>query len=213
MEDNYRHLGMRRRLVEEIAAQGNFSTALLEALLLVPRHFFFEKAFLEKAYQNHAFPIGQGQTISQPLTVAIQTQMLNVQTNDLILEIGTGSGYQTCILAAMGARVITIERVQKLYEKTQTLFQKLQYSHITSLLGDGTVGVPKYAPFDKILVTAAAREIPTALLEQLKIGACMVIPIGDQVQTMYRITKTAENTYQHEHGDRFRFVPLLKGID
>ncbi|HRI26619.1 MAG TPA: protein-L-isoaspartate(D-aspartate) O-methyltransferase [Chitinophagales bacterium] len=203
---------MRRKLLREIAAEGITNERILEAMFAVPRHFFFENAFLEKAYENTAFPIGEGQTISQPYTVAYQTQLLNPQKVDKILEIGTGSGYQACILAEMGARVITIERNRKLYEKAKKMIQLLGYHNLTLVFGDGYEGAPIYAPFDKILVTAAAKKIPDKLFDQLKTGGIMVIPVGnDTAQTMLKITKLSDTEYKEETGQLFKFVPMIKG--
>jgi protein-L-isoaspartate(D-aspartate) O-methyltransferase len=212
VEDNYRHIGMRRKLLSEIEQQGITNERVLTAMLAVPRHVFFEKAFLEKAYENVAFPIGEGQTISQPYTVAYQTQLLDANKGDKILEIGTGSGYQACILAEMGARVISIERNRKLHDKAKEMVKQLGYSSITLTFGDGYEGAPIYAPFDKILVTAAAPEIPPKLLDQLKIGGILVIPVGSEnTQVMLRITKLADNDFKEEKGQLFKFVPMLKG--
>lgn len=213
MQDTYRHLGMRRRMLENISNEHQFSPNVLEAMLKVPRHFFFEKAFVEKAYENNAFPIGEEQTISQPFTVAYQTDLLQVESNMKILEIGTGSGYQACILAIMGAKVYTIERHRKLYEKASNLLQRMNYhNQITTILGDGYEGAKKYAPFDRILVTAAAPEIPLALVEQLSIGGRMVIPIGNEVQEMTLIIKISNTSIEQTNYGKFRFVPMLKGI-
>lgn len=204
---------MRRKLLSEIEQQGITNEQVLKAMFAVPRHVFFEKAFLEKAYENVAFPIGEGQTISQPYTVAYQTQLLEVTKGDKILEVGTGSGYQACILAEMGARVITIERNRKLHEKARDMVRLLGYSSITLIFGDGYEGAPIYAPFDKILVTAAAPEIPQKLQAQLKTGGILVIPVGsDHTQVMLKITKISENEFLEEKGQLFKFVPLLKGL-
>ncbi|OWY25116.1 protein-L-isoaspartate(D-aspartate) O-methyltransferase [Sphingobacteriales bacterium UPWRP_1] len=212
LEDNYKHIGMRRKLLRELAQEGITDRRVLDAMFVVPRHLFFEKAFVEKAYENNAFPIGEGQTISQPYTVAYQTQLLNVQATDKVLEIGTGSGYQACVLAEMGARVITIERNHKLFEKARQLIAQLGYQNITVVFGDGYEGAPVYAPFDKILVTAAAPQVPPKLFEQLKTGGVMVIPVGnDDSQNMLKITKLSETDYKEETGPMFKFVPMLKG--
>lgn len=211
LKDTYRHKGMRHRLVKTLHKEGITSEKVLNALLNVPRHFFFDNAFLEKAYENKAFPIGEGQTISQPYTVAYQTQLLDVQVGDKILEIGTGSGYQACILAQMGAKVFTVERQFKLYKKTKQLLKDIGYYQVSVNFGDGYQGLPLFAPFDKIIITAAAPEIPTQLLKQLKIGGKMVVPLGATVQQMILITKTEQDAYQTQEGHRFRFVPMLKG--
>lgn len=210
--DTYKHQGMRRRMIELLAAEGNFSEQVLQALNSVPRHFFFEKAFVEKAYENKAFPIGEEQTISQPYTVAYQTELLGVKPGQKVLEIGTGSGYQACVLAAMGAVVVSIERNRKLYDNARILLSQMSFGqHVTLLYGDGHEGAPRYAPFDCILITAAAQEIPAALLSQLKTGGIMVAPIGGSVQTMQRIIKVADDDFTTELHGTFRFVPLLKG--
>lgn len=214
MQDTYRHLGMRRRLIDTLSNERSFSPAVLEAMLKVPRHFFFEKAFVEKAYENRAFPIGEEQTISQPLTVAYQTDLLQIESGMTVLEIGTGSGYQACILAAMGAIVYSIERNRKLHNQARHLLHRMHYDdRITTLLGDGYEGALQYAPFDRILVTAAAPNIPTTLVEQLKIGGRLVVPVGNsEEQEMTLLIKTDnEHTEQHTYG-KFRFVPMLKGI-
>ena len=207
--DSYKHKGMRNALVKKVASKGITDANVLNALSAVPRHFFFENAFLEHAYQDKAFPIGSGQTISQPFTVAYQTQLLNVKRGEKILEIGTGSGYQCCILLEMGAKVFTIEYQKPLYELTKVFLPKIGYlprfKH-----GDGTLGWPIFAPFDKILVTAGAPQIPKTLIEQLKPGGVMVIPVGDEDnQSMYRLKKVDENKIEKETFDLFKFVPLL----
>lgn len=211
LKDTYRHIGMRRKLITKIAALGIEDEQILDALLQVPRHFFFEKAFVEKAYENQAFPIGEGQTISQPYTVAYQTALLNIKAGDKVLEVGTGSGYQACILVEMGAKVVTIERNQRLYQQTKTLLETIGYPTITTLFGDGYEGAITYAPFDKIIVTAAAPYIPPVLLDQLKIDGILVIPVGEKRQTMYQITKASSQKFIKEDKGAFRFVPLLKG--
>lgn len=211
LKDTYRHIGMRRKLITKIAALGIEDEQILDALLQVPRHFFFEKAFVEKAYENQAFPIGEGQTISQPYTVAYQTALLNIKAGDKVLEVGTGSGYQACILVEMGAKVVTIERNQRLYQQTKALLETIGYPTITTLFGDGYEGAITYAPFDKIIVTAAAPYIPPVLLDQLKIDGILVIPVGEKRQTMYQITKASSQKFIKEDKGAFRFVPLLKG--
>ena len=210
--DSYRHRGMRRRLVDLLRHQGIQDERILDAINQVPRHFFFEKAFVEKAYENKAFPIGESQTISQPYTVAYQTQLLRIKKGEKVLEIGTGSGYQAGILAVMGARIVTIERNQKLYLRAKKLLSVLTKRPIITLFGDGYHGAPNYGPFDKIIVTAAAPYVPPILIDQLKIGGIMVIPVGNnQVQNMLKITKTSETDYHKEVRQEFRFVPMLKG--
>ena len=180
----------------------------MEAIGTIPRHLFFESSFLEFAYQDNAFPIGAGQTISQPYTVAVQSSLLDIQKGDKVLEIGTGSGYQAAVLYHMGAKVFSIERQRELYIKTKTLMTDLGY-RIKMFYGDGYLGLPSYAPFNKIIITCGAPSIPEKLLEQLKPGGIMVIPLGETVQTMTTIYKTAELEYiRKEHGE-FRFVPML----
>ena len=209
MEDSYRHKGMRRNLVKILVEKGIKDKAVLEAIQAVPRHFFFEEAFLEHAYQDKAFPIGEGQTISQPYTVAVQTELLEVKPGDKVLEIGTGSGYQCCVLLEMKAKVFTIEYNKKLYQQAKSFLQKLGYrAHFH--LGDGSQGWPTFAPYDKIIVTAGAPNLPEALINQLKPNGKLVIPIGDEDhQEMIRIVKDANGKIKSESHDFFRFVPLL----
>ena len=212
-EDNYRHKGMRKILVEELKNKGISDENVLNAINAVPRHVFLDSSFLNFAYQDKAFPIGSGQTISQPFTVAFQSSLLEIKKNMKVLEIGTGSGYQACILAEMGAKVFSIERQRKLYTKTKAFLAEFPY-RIKMILGDGNKGLPTYGPFDRIIITAAAPEIPQALVDQLKVGGMMVIPLceNEEHQTMLRLTKQEDGTLKREeHGD-FRFVPMLKGV-
>ncbi len=211
MEDNYRHKGMRKRLIDKLRKRGIADERLLEVMGKLPRHYFLDRAFEEHAYEDKAFPIGNEQTISQPYTVAYQTVLLDVQPREKVLEIGTGSGYQAAILAMLGGRVYTVERQEALYKRTKALLDELQLGNIRCFFRDGSKGLPEYAPFDKIIVTAGAEEVPQALLEQLKIGGSLVIPVGKKVQKMYRITRTSEQDYKEEAFDRFRFVPFLEG--
>jgi len=212
MEDNNRHKGMRKRLVKSLYEKGIRGTQILDAIQNIPRHFFLDKAFEEHAYDDKAFPIDQQQTISQPYTVAFQTELLNIKKRDKVLEIGTGSGYQSSVLAYMGARVYTIERHKSLYQNAKKMFQKLNLIGIRSFFADGNKGLGEFAPFDKILVTAAANHLPPALKEQLKIGGVLVIPVGDEnSQTMLRITRVSETDFKQDAFGEFRFVPLLKG--
>jgi protein-L-isoaspartate(D-aspartate) O-methyltransferase len=204
---------MRKRLVDGLVKKGIKDQAVLKAMLTVPRHFFMELAFQDWAYVDKPFPIGEEQTISQPFTVAYQTEMLQIQPREHVLEIGTGSGYQAAILAEMGARVFTVERQEALYQKATKLLEKLGYSNIRTFWRDGWKGLPEYAPFDKIIVTAGAEELPLNLVEQLKVGGTMIIPIGKSGQKMHRIIKTSEKTYKDELLDDFRFVPMLKGLN
>lgn len=209
MEDSYRHKGMRKSLVRLIKGKGIKDERVLKAIGNVPRHFFFEKAFVEHAYQDKAFPIGEKQTISQPYTVAFQTELLEIQPNDVILEVGTGSGYQACVLLEMGARVYTIEYNKVLFEKTREFLPKMGY-YPRFFCGDGSKGLPAFAPFDKIIVTAGAPVIPKSLIEQLKENGMLVIPVGDdKLQKMIRITKKEGNKLTKEEFDNFSFVPLL----
>lgn len=212
LEDTYRHKGMRRRLLDTLREKGITDERVLLALDRVPRHFFVEKAFEELAYEDKALPIEEQQTISQPFTVAYQTQLLDVQPREKILEIGTGSGFQSCVLAVLGARVYTIERQELLYKTALQMFERLDLHHIRSYFKDGYIGLGEFAPFSKILVTAAATEIPQPLLAQLAIGGKLVIPVGDdRGQQMLRINRIDTETYETETFDNFRFVPLLRG--
>jgi protein-L-isoaspartate(D-aspartate) O-methyltransferase len=202
---------MRKKLAEEVHAQGINDERILAAIEKIPRHLFLDEAFVEMAYKNQAFPIGRGQTISQPYTVAYQTELLDVKKGEKVLEIGTGSGYQACILAELGAKVYSIERHQLLSEKAKKLISALGYS-VRCIYGDGFLGFPALAPFDKIIITAAAPEIPPKLLEQLKIGGIMVIPKDEEdQQIMLKITKLEDGKIKTERNSYFKFVPMLKG--
>ena len=207
-EDTFRHKGMRQNLVQELKNKGITDVAVLDAIGTVPRHVFLDSSFLEFAYSDQAFPIGSGQTISQPFTVALQSQLLNVSKGMKILEIGTGSGYQACILGQMGAKVFTIERQRNLYFKTKQLLAKFPY-RINTFLGDGYKGLPTYGPFDRIIITAGAPEIPQELVNQLKTGGIMVIPLNEK---MIRLTKQSDGTLQREEFGDCKFVPMLKEI-
>lgn len=209
LEDNYRHRGLRKKLVRIVESKGITDQNVLDALGKVPRHYFFDKAFLEHAYQDKAFPIGEGQTISQPFTVAFQTQLLEIKKGDKVLEIGTGSGYQACILMEMGAEVYTIEYIKKLYDRTKKFLPSMGYKpHF--FCGDGTKGLPAFKPFDKIIITAAAPTLPQPLIDQLGIGGIMVIPVGDNnLQRMVKVTKKSESKISKEYFDYFSFVPLV----
>jgi protein-L-isoaspartate(D-aspartate) O-methyltransferase len=209
MEDSYKHRGLRRRLVQTVRQKGIKDENILAALSRVPRHFFFENAFLEHAYQDKAFPIGEGQTISQPYTVAFQTELLALNSGDKILEIGTGSGYQACILLELGVKVYTIEFNKVLYERTKKFLPLMVYKPIFKY-GDGSQGWPLHAPYDGIVVTAGAPVVPEALKEQLSLGGKLVIPVGNnERQQMLRITRLSENEFKTEEFDYFAFVPLL----
>jgi protein-L-isoaspartate(D-aspartate) O-methyltransferase len=209
MEDSYKHRGLRRQLVKAIERKGISNPAVLAAMGKVPRHLFFENAFLQHAYQDKAFPIGEGQTISQPYTVAFQTELLAVTRGDKVLEIGTGSGYQACILMELGAKVFTIEYNKVLYEKTRKFLPELGYNPVFKQ-GDGSQGWPLHAPYDGIVVTAGAPVVPEALKEQLAPGGKLVIPVGgEERQQMLRITRLSEAEFKTEEFDYFAFVPLL----
>ena len=209
-EDNYRHRGLRKKLVETIKQKGIQSKEVLAAIEALPRHLFFESSFLEFAYDDKPFPIGAGQTISQPYTVAFQTQLLDLTKGEKVLEIGTGSGYQACILALMGAKVFTIERHKSLYQKARAFLPQIGFGTIKIFYGDGYAGLPAFAPFDKILITAAATAVPGKLIEQLKPGGLMVLPLGsEELQTMTVIRKTNEGELLKEKHGAFRFVPML----
>ncbi|MFH1297398.1 MAG: protein-L-isoaspartate(D-aspartate) O-methyltransferase [Bacteroidota bacterium] len=211
MTDSFRHKGLRKQLVEIIREKGITDKEVLRAIEKVPRHFFFDSSFLEYAYEDKPFPIGAGQTISQPYTVAVQSMLLKVKRGTRVLEIGTGSGYQACILSEMGAKVFTIERHKVLYTRTSQLLPKLGYHSVKSFFGDGYKGLPAFAPFDRILITAAASAIPDQLIHQLKPGGILVIPLGPgDIQTMTVVVKEADGGYKKSEHGAFRFVPMLK---
>jgi protein-L-isoaspartate(D-aspartate) O-methyltransferase len=211
-EDTYRHKGLRKKLVDIVKGKGITDERVLNAISNVPRHYFLDSAFDELAYEDRAFPIGEGQTISQPYTVAYQSQLLEIKPFTKILEIGTGSGYQAVVLAEMGAQVYTIERQKKLFEQNKTFAFLKKYLSIKLFYGDGYEGLPTYAPFDRVIITAAAPEIPPKLIDQLKPGGMMVIPLGmGEVQRMMRITKLDNGALKEEVFDNFSFVPMLEG--
>lgn len=210
MNDTLKHQGLRNQLVETLKAKGISDIQVLEAIRQVPRHLFLDSGFESFAYQDKAFPIGAGQTISHPYTVAFQSQLLEVKKGDNILEIGTGSGYQTAVLYKLGANVYSVERQNELFKKTQYLLPKLGIRPKRLLFGDGYKGLPQYAPFDAIIVTAGASEIPNALLAQLKIGGRLVIPIGDSEQIMTMLIRKSETQFEKHEFGTFRFVPLLE---
>jgi len=211
-EDTYRHKGLRKKLVETIRKKGITDERVLEAIDRIPRHFFLDSAFDEVAYQDKAFPIAERQTISQPYTVAYQTQLLEVKPFDKVLEIGTGSAYQASVLAELGAQVYTIERQKKLFEYNKKFEYIRKYPNIKFFYGDGYEGLPTFAPFDKVVITAAAPDIPQKLISQMKTGGMMVIPVGSgEVQVMKRLIKQADGTLKEEIYDRFSFVPMLGG--
>ena len=212
LEDTYRHKGLRKKLVETIEKKGITDRSVLDAIMNIPRHYFLDTALADIAYEDRAFPIGEGQTISQPYTVAYQTQLLKVNPREKVLEIGTGSIYQASVLAEMGANVYTIERQKKLYEQNKNFVFKSKYPNIKFFYGDGFEGLPTYAPFDKILITAAAPIVPPKLVEQLKPGGIMVLPLeSGGFQRMMRITKNADGSLEEESFENFSFVPMLKG--
>lgn len=207
--DNYREKGARKKLVEHLKSRGISDAKLLKAIGKVPRHFFFDETFWNQAYRDIAFPIGDGQTISQPYTVAYQTELLHVKKGDKVLEIGTGSGYQTCILMELGAEVYTIERQESIYKHTIKVLPGMGY-HANFFFGDGSVGIPEHAPYDKIIVTAGAPHVPESLLKQLKIGGILVIPVGNErSQKMVTVFRISETEYDKIELDTFRFVPLV----
>lgn len=209
MEDTYKHKGLRKKLVELLVEKGITDRQVLNAVMQVPRHLFFAPEFRDHAYEDKAFPIDEGQTISQPYTVAFQTQLLDVKAGHKVLEIGTGSGYQCAILAVLGAEVYSIERKKQLSEKAGKMLEKLGLK-ANLIYGDGTLGLPGQAPFDRIIVTAGAPEVPATLVDQLKPGGILVIPVGDdQVQNMYRVIKNPDGSVKKENHGAFRFVPLI----
>ncbi len=209
--DNYRHRGMRQQLVNGLRSKGITDEQVLTAMMNVPRHLFMDSSFLEFAYQDKAFPIGSGQTISQPYTVAFQSELLKLEPDMTVLEIGTGSGYQACVLDEMGARVYTIERQFNLYKKVKQFLEKNKYK-IKVFHRDGYEGLPAFAPYDRVLITAATPAIPEELKRQLKTGGILVAPVGKQGhQTMTRLIKHSENEFTEEQHGGFVFVPMLPG--
>ncbi len=210
LQDNYRHKGLRKKLIDTLREKGISDERVLEAINKVPRHLFLDSSFLEFAYQDKAFPIGSGQTISQPYTVAFQTSLLAISEGDKVLEIGTGSGYQSCVLLEMGAKVYSIERQKNLYEKTRALLPEIGYFP-KLFYGDGYLGLPAFAPYEKIIITAATPDIPEKLLVQLKTGGILVAPVGPrEFQTMTTVRKIAGNKLERIEHERFRFVPMLE---
>jgi protein-L-isoaspartate(D-aspartate) O-methyltransferase len=211
-EDTYRHKGLRKQLVDVLKQKGITDERVLTAISNIPRHYFLDSAFDKVAYEDRAFPILEGQTISQPYTVAYQSQLLDVKPFEKILEIGTGSGYQAIVLAEMGAKVFTIERQKKLFEFHRNFVLRIKYPNIKYFYGDGFEGLPTYGPFDKVIITAAAPYIPPKLIAQLKTGGKMVIPVGEgSVQRMLRLTKQADGSVAEETFDNFSFVPMVEG--
>jgi protein-L-isoaspartate(D-aspartate) O-methyltransferase len=211
-DDTYQHKGLRRQLVDIIKGKGISDEKVLDAILHLPRHFFMDSAFDKIAYEDRAFPIAEGQTISQPYTVAYQTQLLEIKQHDKVLEVGTGSAYQAVLLAEMGAQVYTIERQKKLFDNNKNFGYLKKFPSIRFFYGDGYEGLPTYAPFDKVIVTAAAPFIPVKLISQLKKGGKMVIPVGDgKIQRMLRITRGPGESTEEEVFDNFSFVPMIEG--
>lgn len=211
-EDNYLHKGLRKQLVQGLREKGIKDARVLAAIEAVPRHFFLDPAFERQAYEDRAFPIAAGQTISQPYTVARQTELLEINKFDKVLEIGTGSAYQSCVLVEMGVLLYTIERQKELYDYVGKFFFLGKYPNIKRFYGDGFEGLPSYAPFDRILVTCGAPFVPPKLLEQLKPGGIMVIPVGeDKTQKMLRIIKDKDGRIHEEEMGDYAFVPMLQG--
>ncbi|MFM2135942.1 MAG: hypothetical protein RL021_1342 [Bacteroidota bacterium] len=208
-QDSPKHQGMRRKLIEELKSKEPLDPSVLQAMLDVPRHFFLDPVFVNQAYSDIAFRIGANQTISHPSTVAYQSSLLQVRKGDKVLEIGTGSGYQTCVLVRMGAKVYSIERQHELYSTAVKLLPEMGFQP-KLFYGDGYKGLPTFAPFDRILVTCGAPEVPGELLRQLKVGGILVIPVGEgKVQTMKRIVRTGEDAFDSEELKQFSFVPML----
>ena len=210
MQDSFRYKGMRKRLINELREKGIHDEKVLAAFDAVPRHFFLDTSFVEQAYSNMPFQIGSGQTISHPYTVAFQTQLLELKRGEKVLEIGTGSGFQTCILAKLGVKVFSIERHRELHLKAKTILQKLKLNARLSF-GDGFKGLPNFAPFDKVIITCGAPFVPVELVQQLKIGGVMIIPVGEGAeQQMQKITKISETETTMEELGVFSFVPMLE---
>ena len=209
--DSFRHKGLRKKLIDSIRSKGISNEDVLEAMSRVPRHLFMDSGFINFSYTDKAFPIAAGQTISQPYTVAFQSELLDVKKHHKVLEIGTGSGYQTAVLLELGARVFTIERQRQLFLDAQKTLRPLNYKP-SFFFGDGYEGLPSFAPFDRILITAAAREIPQQLMDQLAVGGILVVPEGDRFgQRMVRVVKESKDKSQRSEHGHFSFVPLLRG--
>jgi len=210
LKDTFKHKGLRQQLVNTLISKGIKNEAVLKAIDAIPRHLFMDSGFLDHAYQDKAFPIAADQTISQPYTVAFQTELMEIKKGDKVLEIGTGSGYQTAVLCVLGAKVYSIERQQELFKKTSKFLPKLGYRAKKLIFGDGYKGLEEEAPFDSIIVTAGAPFVPKPLLAQLKINGRLVIPVGDDIQTMTLFVRKGPKEFEkHEFGE-FRFVPLLE---
>ncbi|MDC1216785.1 MAG: protein-L-isoaspartate(D-aspartate) O-methyltransferase [Flavobacteriales bacterium] len=210
MNETTKHKGLRRHLIQRLRIKGIQSKDVLNLMLDVPRHLFMDPSLINFAYEDNAYPISSDQTISQPYTVAFQSELLDVSATHKVLEIGTGSGYQTAILLGLSSMVYTIERQQALFKKTQRLFLQLGYRPKKHIFGDGYKGLPTEAPFDRIIVTAGAPVVPKPLLNQLAIGGKLVIPIGEKEQIMTRFIRTSKTSFDKEEFGRFRFVPLLE---
>tara|TARA_Y100000815_G_scaffold98222_1_gene86990 strand:+ start:390 stop:1031 length:642 start_codon:yes stop_codon:yes gene_type:complete len=210
MRDTTRHQGKRRLLAKIVEEKGITSKPVLDAVRKIPRHLFMDSSFEDHAYQDKAFPIAADQTISQPYTVAFQTELLEIKKGDSILEIGTGSGYQTAVLCEMGAKVYSIERQRELFKKTKNFLVKLGYRPKRLTFGDGYKGMPEFAPFDGIIVTAGAPYVPNPLLAQLKVGGKLIIPVGEDTQVMTRFVRTDLTKFEKKEYGNFRFVPLLE---
>ncbi|WP_136481357.1 protein-L-isoaspartate(D-aspartate) O-methyltransferase [Cognatitamlana onchidii] len=210
MKDTFKHKGLRQQLVNVLINKGITDKAVLSAIGNIPRHLFMDSSFLDHAYQDKAFPIAADQTISQPYTVAFQSELLHIKNGDKILEIGTGSGYQTAVLCELGAKVYSVERQNELFKKTSKFLPKLGYRAKKLIFGDGYIGLKEEAPFDGIIVTAGAPFVPKALLGQLKIGGRLVIPVGDNIQVMTMFTRKGPKEFEQEEFGEFRFVPLLE---
>lgn len=209
MVDSFKHKGLRQKLVENLILKGIKNEAVLEAIRKVPRHWFMDSSFLDHAYQDKAFPIAANQTISQPYTVAYQTELLEVEANHKVLEIGTGSGYQTAVLCLLEAEVYSIERQLELFKKTSLFLPKIGYVAKRLIFGDGYKGLKANAPFDRILVTAGAPFVPKPLLAQLKVGGRLVIPVGDKEQVMSVFVRTSQKSFKKQEFGNFKFVPML----
>jgi protein-L-isoaspartate(D-aspartate) O-methyltransferase len=215
MEDGFRHQGLRKLLIQELRQKGIKHEEVLKVMGEIPRHlFFFDTAFLQFAYNDSAFPIGSGQTISQPYTVAFQTELLNPKRREKVLEIGTGSGYQTAVLVKLGLKVYSIERQKVLHQKASLILEKFNL-HARLFYGDGYIGKEAFAPFDKILITCGAPSVPQELKKQLKVGGRMVVPVGEVngVQTMLSIDKLSETEFKTTEHGAFQFVPMLDRTD
>ncbi len=210
MNDSFKHKGLRKKLIQTIKAKGINNTNVLSAIGKVPRHLFMDSGFIDHAYQDKAFPIGADQTISQPFTVAFQTELLEVNKGDKVLEVGTGSGYQAAVLCELGANVFSIERQGELYKKVVSFLSSINYYPKKIVYGDGYKGLKEEAPFDSIIVTAGAPFVPKTLLNQLKIGGRLVIPVGENIQIMTLYVRISEKKFNMKEFGEFQFVPLLK---